>query len=106
MNSGAGEVADVAQDGGAVADMDQCVATILADGEIRARNPRLDLPGNLCAGISPRYVADMGDLFRARSESRNWPQRWNAETRPCPDHPGRFRRKSAMDGVDRITASS
>jgi hypothetical protein len=65
--------------------MDQCVATILANGKIRRRNHRLDLPGNLYAGIPPRTVAHIGDQYRARSESGNWPQRWNAETRPSAD---------------------
>jgi hypothetical protein len=65
--------------------MDQCVATILADGEIRARNHRFDLPGNLYAGISPHHVAHIEDQYRARSESGNWPQRWDAETRPVSD---------------------
>jgi hypothetical protein len=65
--------------------MDQCVATILADGEICHRNHPLDLPGKLYAGISPRNVAHIEDQYRARSESGNWPQRWSAETRPSTD---------------------
>jgi hypothetical protein len=67
MNSSAAEVRDVAQDGGAVADMHQRVATILADGGNRCRSLRLGLPGNLGAGTSRRHVACIERRFLARS---------------------------------------
>jgi hypothetical protein len=67
MNSSAVEGGNFARDGGVIADMDQRVATILFDGEIRGRSRRLALPDNLALAFPRRHDARIEVQFLARS---------------------------------------